>query len=302
MTPPTFIVAHLLCAFYFVFRLVTAPTVLPKPRPQQQRIPRAHFLVALALAAVPPALVRAPFFIASWIPAALTAIRFAYDAPLFVFETADPVVLHYPRVFLWRVDIVGYVLFILARVAAPPSALYCIILAGVAALVVVTVLIIDVALRLGAQSIRVNPMSLVSALFASGPLVQYPTEAPPTVYDAPAYVLLSFDWATRTIVTGRERPLEVSDILPMPEKYRSHVSATERFEPHWQAQLSKAPSSKPSIGRALFSAFGVRLLLGGLLKVVNDVCLFISPIILKNVSFPLFSQVHTPSPTLAAAL
>lgn len=281
--------AHLAFSAYFLFRLLTVNPFLPKSRPHQSRIPRLHLILFFLLSSL-PLIVRAqpfrhPAFAASWLLACLSAIRFAYNAPLFDYDTPDPPLLHYPRLFLWRLDILSYVLFVLARVAfTPPYSLFVDIVTIVLIITVVVVTAVDVLLRLQAQLIPLSIGNIFSALTAPAQRTNYLHEAPLTVYDAPAVVLLTFDWITQTIVTGRERPLEVADVIPLTDQYSSHVSASQRFMPHWQAQLDRSPAHRPSVGRALFKAFGLRLMLGGSLKALNDICLFISPLLLRSVS------------------
>lgn len=73
----------------------------------------------------------------------------------------------------------------------------------------------------------------------------------------------------------------------MTDNYRSRVAASDRFLPQWENELARhtatSGNSKPSVIRALFRAFGGRLILSGFLKAINDACLFISPMLLKNV-------------------
>ncbi len=213
---------------------------------------------------------------------------------MFDYDTDDTPLLHFPRLLLWRVDVSFYVLFVLGYLAltSAQSILNTVITAAIAVTVVFT-LFVDVCLRLQARGVRVSLSSIWSSLFTSSGTIVYPQQVPPTVHNAPAFLLLTFDWATRLVVTGRERPLEFSDISPMADQFGTHHAAEDRFQPQWEEQLKRLPDSQPSVAMALFKAFGLRLVLGGFLKIVNDICLFISPMLLKVVSSTL--QIHSNS-------
>lgn len=282
-------ILHICFAVYFWFRLLTVHPFLPKLRPQQLRIPRLHLCILFLLALLPLILTGAHLtcvsFAASWVFASLVALRSAFDAPLFEYGTLRPRFLYYPRILLWRLDVMSYVFFILGCTAiSTPFTLFSFVTSTVLAGAVVFVTLFDAILRLHAQLIPVTVGNVLTVLIAPGTTPNVPFVAPPSVYDAPAYALLSFQWVAPLIVTGRNRSLEASDVIPMADPYLSHVATNYRFLPFWHKQLLRAPGSRPSITIALFQAYGIRLALSGLLKVLNDVCVFTSPMLLRSVS------------------
>lgn len=101
---------------------------------------------------------------------------------------------------------------------------------------------------------------------------------PPTLRNASAVTLLSFHWMTDTVSTGRLRSLEHEDILPLADRFRTRQTGHSTFQPLWKHENDRAHGS---LLRTLFRAFGKRLLLGGLLKAANDVCIFVSPMLLR---------------------
>lgn len=105
---------------------------------------------------------------------------------------------------------------------------------------------------------------------------------PPTPRNASAFTLLSFHWMTHTVSQGRLRSLEDDDILPLADRFGTSRTGHTTFQPLWREELATA---HPKLFRALFRAFGTRLLLGGLLKAVNDICIFVSPMLLRKVRF-----------------
>lgn len=292
-----------LFALYFLVRILTVNPFLPKPIPNQTRIPPLHLLFLLALASLPllvqlgfsdPSL-RIPFAL-SWVAASLCALRHAYTAPLFEYDEPRPSLLHYPRLLLWRLDITSYILFLLARATLTSPSLLSAMLSSLVALGVLLTLAFDVLKRLTCQMLPITPRTILSSLTASGARGEQVTQVPPTMYDAPAIVLLSFSWTSQTVVTGRRRSLEPSDVVPMTEKYLSRVSANDAFLPQWKKELDRGPGSQPSVVRALFRAFGPRLLLSGFLKAINDACLFISPMLLRKVCIIIYHIITHPSP------
>lgn len=80
------------------------------------------------------------------------------------------------------------------------------------------------------------------------------------------------------VCTGAVRPLEQDDVVPLPDRFCTHSTGHATFDPLWRQELTAA---KPSLMRALFRAFGARLVVGGVLKVVNDICIFVAPVLLR---------------------
>lgn len=282
--------AHVAFTLYFSFRLLSVVPFLPKRRPHQQRLTLLHLLCLAILFSLPVVLTGLPFpnpsFYASWITALLIVLRFAYNAPLFDSPITRPGLLQLPRLLLWRLDVLIYLLFtfLTSTFLRPysPSTLHMLsTLVICAAATLVTFL--DVLLRLHAQQEPITIRSVVAVLTSHRTPMEEEVVAPPTVFDTSAFILLTFHWATPTVSTGRYRALEPSDVLPLDDKYTARVAGKQRFMPFWKEQLRRAPEVRPSVFRALFKAFGGRLLLSGVLKLVNDCCLFIAPMVLRTV-------------------
>lgn len=126
-----------------------------------------------------------------------------------------------------------------------------------------------------------SPASLLATLLPPmQPTPDISRPLPPTPRNASAFTLLSFHWMTDTVSTGRLRSLEDEDVLPLAQRFRTRHTGHETFQPLWKIENERAGGS---LLRALFRAFGKRLLLGGLLKAVNDVCIFVSPMLLRLV-------------------
>lgn len=289
-TAPALDAAHVVIALYFLYRLLTVDPFLPPPRPHQNRQPLLYVIVIAVVLSVPIVITAAPFthpfFAASWLLASLVALRFSYNAPLFEYPTNRPRLLHFPRLVLWRIDLLLYVLFVLftGGLSSLWHSATSVMLTAVLAMLATTITLLDVLLRLQAQQVPISLRTIIASVVSHPQPAAEELSVPPTTYDTSAIMLLTFHWASPTVHTGHQRSLEAPDVMPLADKYCAHVAGNQRFLPFWEEQLRRAPISKPSVFKALFKAFGARLLLGGMLKLVNDVCLFVSPMLLKTVS------------------
>jgi ABC-type multidrug transport system fused ATPase/permease subunit len=136
------------------------------------------------------------------------------------------------------------------------------------------------------------------------PIVSRPV--PPAMQNCSLLSLLYFHWMQPLVSKGRGRSLEMEDIPPLSTRLQSENVSTQ-FWQHWDAELllnradSRRPAApvspleidspgrpakvrrRPSLWRALGRTFGLRLALGGLLKAGNDVCVFLSPLLLQQI-------------------
>lgn len=94
---------------------------------------------------------------------------------------------------------------------------------------------------------------------------------PPSLCNASALTVLYFHWLQPLVSTGRRRPLEIADVPSLADNLASKFCSTELFRPKWDRQ-TRLENTHPSLWKALSYAFGPKLLLGGILKAVNDWC------------------------------
>ncbi|EQC27313.1 hypothetical protein SDRG_14934 [Saprolegnia diclina VS20] len=110
------------------------------------------------------------------------------------------------------------------------------------------------------------------------------SEATPLLAKAPAPVRASctsalfFTWLSPLLALGATKTLDVDDLYPI-EAGHDATTVVERFLAAWAAQC--ACTSKPSLLRALFRAFGWRFFLAGLLRGIRATLLFTAPLVLK---------------------
>lgn len=111
--------------------------------------------------------------------------------------------------------------------------------------------------------------------------------APPNPANASAFTLLSFNWMMPTVAAGRVRPLEDEDVTPLADKFRCVITGRDTFQPMWRKEVGVTGTGidgrRPKLFRALIRSFGLRLFLSACLKVGNDVCIFVSPLVLRVV-------------------
>ncbi|KAF1321108.1 Atp-binding protein, partial [Globisporangium splendens] len=88
-----------------------------------------------------------------------------------------------------------------------------------------------------------------------------------------------FTWVTPLMKLGNERPLESDDLYQL-DPYNRAANITSRFAGKWEAQRRK---KNPSLVRALGSAFGVKFVVAGFLKLIHDSLQFVGPIIIKDI-------------------
>lgn len=104
---------------------------------------------------------------------------------------------------------------------------------------------------------------------------------PPTVHNASAMELLLFEWMTPIVSLGRRRPLQSPDIAPLSEWIRSRATGEQLLSLDWARERARAPN--PRLSFSLARSFGMQVLYASSLKVLNDVCIFISPLILRQI-------------------
>ncbi|KDO21516.1 hypothetical protein SPRG_12480 [Saprolegnia parasitica CBS 223.65] len=101
------------------------------------------------------------------------------------------------------------------------------------------------------------------------------SEATPLLANAPAPVRAS---CTPLLALGATKTLDVDDLYPI-EAAHDATTVVDRFLAAWAAQ--RACTSKPSLLRALFRAFGWRFFLAGLLRGIRATLLFTAPLVLE---------------------
>jgi ATP-binding cassette, subfamily C (CFTR/MRP), member 1 len=116
--------------------------------------------------------------------------------------------------------------------------------------------------------------------------------------------LLYFHWVQPLVRKGRAHGLQVEDLPPLAGRLRSEAVA-QRLQRHWDEELRLLDEEReeggrkrqPSLWRALWRSFGMKVALGGLLKLGNDVCVFLSPLVLRQIILHLQQEAGTPSPS-----
>lgn len=270
-----------LFASYFSFRILTAHPFIP--RPPSSSFPRLSVLVSALLIPLvlllPHILLTSTanrlWLLLSYVLAACVSLRHSITAP----HPSSPrpyTTSTYPRLLLWRVDIALYLLALPLVLILQTASWLTILLCTVSATLTTAIFVLDLLSRAQVRT----PSELFALAFQPAQPPPVPQTAPPTVRQASALSLLSFNWVTKTVVTGRQRPLESADVIPLAPRFNCQTSGARTLAPLWRAQLQRP---RPSLLTALFNAFGVRLVLGGFLKLISDVFLFVSPMLLKSV-------------------
>lgn len=90
--------------------------------------------------------------------------------------------------------------------------------------------------------------------------------------------LLTFSFVKPLLELGNQRALEQSDLYPLSSE-NSAVGVNALFNQKWAAELK---TGKPSVGMAFMLAFGTPFAGAGVLKLIHDSCLFISPMMLNH--------------------
>lgn len=277
-------VASVTFAAYFLHRLLTVNPFLPKVTTFHSQISPLKlillFTVYVPLCFLADLSTLSIFFFISWCFATFAALRFAYD-PSLPQNVDVPKWLNASCLLLWRVDIVIYFVFSVWSLAAShyPS-LISLALALLLTFTAISIFVFGVLLRVHAQSLPITLRNSMYSLFHTSPHSQSAMTVPPTVYDASAFELLSFKWAFPIVQTGFRRSLEFSDVPSLAEQYSARNLLNNRFLPAWNLQLRRP---NPSVLKALYHAFGLRLVLGGVLKLVNDLGIFVAPLLLRAV-------------------
>jgi ATP-binding cassette subfamily C (CFTR/MRP) protein 1 len=99
--------------------------------------------------------------------------------------------------------------------------------------------------------------------------------------DASWWSQMLFNWMTPLLVLGRQMQLNDSDLLPLLEEDTCYAAGV-RLNKEWQAVLSRKNEKEPTLFRALYQCFGWSFAAAGVWKVVNDVVVFVGPLMLQS--------------------
>jgi len=92
---------------------------------------------------------------------------------------------------------------------------------------------------------------------------------------------LTFSWMEPLLTTGNQRPLEKEDLFKL--QYRDSADGVyKKFKAGWSKQLQRK-DAEPSITWTFLDAFGTPFILSGLLKLINDSCMFVGPMLLNRI-------------------
>ena len=105
----------------------------------------------------------------------------------------------------------------------------------------------------------------------------YPESSKSPEENASFFSTLIFDWLTPLLRVGYTRPLQAQD-MPNLSRVDSISSLTDDLEQSW---LRQTRDGKKSFFRALASSYGTKFLLTGILKLIQDLMLFVGPYLLK---------------------
>lgn len=277
---------HVVWALYFLYRITTANPFAPK-LPAQHPSFSILKLVILGFLPLPVFFLIATFslpLLVSYTVAALLALRHTLSAPLlnFVDHLSHR---HYLRLLLWRIDVLAYVLYIsVTSFFSSPSFLLLLYSSFLFFGSCITSLT-DLYARSRHEAPDQTLATMIRLAFVRAPSLPYSPLAPANIRDASAFSLLTFEWVTPTVATGRRRSLEIEDVKSLSQKFSCYAASNDRFVPSWREELDSRHRRDPSLFRALFKAFGLRLMIGGSLKLVNDVAIFIAPMTLRVVCY-----------------
>ncbi|KAJ1981339.1 hypothetical protein H4R34_002105 [Dimargaris verticillata] len=88
---------------------------------------------------------------------------------------------------------------------------------------------------------------------------------------------VTFSWLSPLLALGYQKPLEQDDLWPLPHSLQTrHVANT--FHERWTKERRTA---KPSLFWVLATTFGAPFLLGGLIKLFNDLLMYVQPQLLS---------------------
>ena len=120
---------------------------------------------------------------------------------------------------------------------------------------------------------------------------------PPNVRTASLLGILGFHWMNPLVVLGRTTNLNVSDMPVLAPHLRSLATGPQKFNVLWREEARRGGDYR--LWRALARAFGGKLLLGGVLKFFNDICVFLNPLILQQVIRHLqYASTHPDDPNV----
>lgn len=288
-------ILHILFSLYFFIRILFANPFIPTV---PQGAPQRSYLRLLLLSAFPPTAFlcfSTPdtiWILSSYSFAVLYALRYALHYPRSHEPTTDSGLL---GLYFWRADTLFYFVFAcLSSVMSRPTVFSVPLFFFLALIAILTNLkslcqravysYSDTSIR---TLIRIAfPLPNFSQLWRS--LSQPSLHLPPTVFNASAYSLLSFEYITPVVAAGRRRALEDPDVPPLSENLRS-TAASNRFQALWSKEIEKRridSEYQPRLVRTIATAFGGRFFAGGLLKLCEDFSVFTAPLLLRMVRFP----------------
>lgn len=93
--------------------------------------------------------------------------------------------------------------------------------------------------------------------------------------------VMLFNWMTELLVKGKANQLNDADLFPLLDEDRSYDSGMA-LNKHWQLQIDAKNEKDPSLFSALVGCFGYSFFLAGIFKAVNDLVVFIGPLLLQS--------------------
>ncbi|CAG8505069.1 20407_t:CDS:2 [Gigaspora rosea] len=117
------------------------------------------------------------------------------------------------------------------------------------------------------------------------------TELPET--KANLFSKLTFWWVNDLMSLGYKRPLEKDDLYVLNDARTAKI-VTDKFETEWKKET--ALRKKPSLIKALYRALWARFYLTVLVRLVCDILIVISPLILRIQFQPSHQKIISSSP------
>jgi hypothetical protein len=99
----------------------------------------------------------------------------------------------------------------------------------------------------------------------------------------PLYLIwetLTFAWIQPLLTKGAQKPLEKQDLLPLLPK-DTPIAVFQRFKVAWKQQCDQFEC--PSLSMAFTIAVGRDFMIAGLIKLIHDSTLFVSPLLLNHI-------------------
>ena len=110
---------------------------------------------------------------------------------------------------------------------------------------------------------------------------------------------LTFSWLSSTLASGAKRALEHDELFDL-QTTDATVHNAGLLQAAWRREMGRT-TKKPSFLAALYGAFGGYFLRTGLLKVINDLFVFVNPLLINVIVTYIASPPATPTLTDAAA-